>query len=97
MGVKVPLIVRLEGTNVERGKEIIRTSGMQVGGPGGGGCPLHLHPGVAPAGRACASGQALLAAPLTAPCAPSPLYPLLQIIAAHDLDDAATKAVASLQ
>jgi succinyl-CoA synthetase beta subunit len=30
VGVKVPLIVRLEGTNVERGKEILRTSGMDL-------------------------------------------------------------------
>ena len=27
VGVNVPLIVRLEGTNVERGKEILKTSG----------------------------------------------------------------------
>lgn len=30
VGVKVPLIVRLEGTNVERGKEILRTSGLDL-------------------------------------------------------------------
>lgn len=30
VGVNVPLIVRLEGTNVERGKEILRTSGMAL-------------------------------------------------------------------
>jgi succinyl-CoA synthetase beta subunit len=30
VGVKVPLIVRLEGTNVERGKEIIRESGLTI-------------------------------------------------------------------
>jgi len=30
VGVKVPLIVRLEGTNVERGKEILRSSGMDL-------------------------------------------------------------------
>lgn len=30
VGVKVPLIVRLEGTNVQRGKEIIRSSGMAI-------------------------------------------------------------------
>ena len=45
--VKVPLIVRLEGTNVERGKEILKTSDMAI-------------------------------------------------ISANDLDDAATKGVASL-
>ena len=28
--LKVPLIVRLEGTNVARGKEILRTSGVAV-------------------------------------------------------------------
>ena len=30
VGLKVPLVVRLEGTNVEKGKEIIRTSGLYV-------------------------------------------------------------------
>jgi succinyl-CoA synthetase beta subunit len=30
VGVRVPLIVRLEGTNVERGKEIIRSSGLAI-------------------------------------------------------------------
>jgi len=30
VGLKVPLVVRLEGTNVELGKEIIRTSGLNV-------------------------------------------------------------------
>ena len=30
VGVRVPLIVRLEGTNVERGKEIIRSSGLKI-------------------------------------------------------------------
>ena len=30
VGVNVPLIVRLEGTNVERGKEILRTSGLDL-------------------------------------------------------------------
>ncbi len=30
VGVKVPLIVRLEGTNVERGKEILRDSDVEV-------------------------------------------------------------------
>ncbi len=30
MGLKVPLVVRLEGTNVEKGKEIINTSGLDV-------------------------------------------------------------------
>src|SRR5690606_31703747 len=29
-GLKVPLVVRLEGTNVELGKEIIRDSGLNV-------------------------------------------------------------------
>lgn len=48
VGVKVPLIVRLEGTNVEAGKEILKSSGIDV-------------------------------------------------IAADDLDDAATKAVASIK
>jgi succinyl-CoA synthetase beta subunit len=28
VGVKVPIVVRLEGTNVERGREILRTSGL---------------------------------------------------------------------
>lgn len=28
--LQVPLIVRLEGTNVERGKEILKTSGMDI-------------------------------------------------------------------
>jgi succinyl-CoA synthetase beta subunit len=28
--LKVPLIVRLEGTNVERGKEILKTSKMDI-------------------------------------------------------------------
>ena len=30
VGLKVPLVVRLEGTNVEKGKEIIATSGLNV-------------------------------------------------------------------
>jgi succinyl-CoA synthetase beta subunit len=30
VGVKVPLVVRLEGTNVQRGKEILKTSGIAV-------------------------------------------------------------------
>jgi succinyl-CoA synthetase beta subunit len=30
VGLQVPLVVRLEGTNVEKGKEIIRTSGLNV-------------------------------------------------------------------
>ncbi len=30
VGLQVPLVVRLEGTNVEQGKEIIRTSGLDV-------------------------------------------------------------------
>ncbi len=30
VGLKVPLVVRLEGTNVDLGKEIIRTSGLNV-------------------------------------------------------------------
>ncbi len=30
VGVSVPLVVRLEGTNVTRGKEILRTSGMAI-------------------------------------------------------------------
>jgi succinyl-CoA synthetase beta subunit len=28
VGVKVPVVVRLEGTNVDRGREILRESGM---------------------------------------------------------------------
>ena len=30
VGLKVPLVVRLEGTNVENGKEIIAKSGLNV-------------------------------------------------------------------
>ena len=30
VGIKVPLVVRLEGTNVERGKEIIQSSGLTI-------------------------------------------------------------------
>jgi succinyl-CoA synthetase beta subunit len=30
MGLQVPLVVRLEGTNVELGKKIIRESGLNV-------------------------------------------------------------------
>ena len=30
VGLEVPLVVRLEGTNVEKGKEIINTSGLNV-------------------------------------------------------------------
>ncbi len=30
VGVKVPLVVRLEGTNVDKGKEILKTSGMAI-------------------------------------------------------------------
>ena len=30
VGVKVPLIVRLEGTNVERGKQILQDSDVKV-------------------------------------------------------------------
>ena len=28
--LQVPLIVRLEGTNVEKGKEILKSSGMEI-------------------------------------------------------------------
>ena len=28
--VKVPVVVRLEGTNVEKGKEILRNSGLAI-------------------------------------------------------------------
>jgi succinyl-CoA synthetase beta subunit len=30
VGLQVPLVVRLEGTNVEQGKQIIRESGLNV-------------------------------------------------------------------
>ena len=30
VGLKVPLVVRLEGTNVDAGKKIIRESGLNV-------------------------------------------------------------------
>ena len=30
IGVKVPLVVRLEGTNVERGREILSGSGLEL-------------------------------------------------------------------
>jgi succinyl-CoA synthetase beta subunit len=30
LGLKVPLVVRLEGTNVERGKQILRESGLKI-------------------------------------------------------------------
>jgi len=30
VGLKVPLVVRLEGTNVEKGKKIISESGLDV-------------------------------------------------------------------
>jgi succinyl-CoA synthetase beta subunit len=30
VGLKVPLVVRLEGTNVEKGKQIINDSGLNV-------------------------------------------------------------------
>jgi len=30
VGLKVPLVVRLEGTNVELGKQILRDSGLNV-------------------------------------------------------------------
>ena len=30
VGLQVPLVVRLEGTNVDKGKEIINTSGLNV-------------------------------------------------------------------
>jgi succinyl-CoA synthetase beta subunit len=30
LGLKVPLVVRLEGTNVEKGKEILRASGLEI-------------------------------------------------------------------
>jgi succinyl-CoA synthetase beta subunit len=35
MGVSVPMVVRLEGTNVERGQEILRTSGLRFTVAGG--------------------------------------------------------------
>jgi succinyl-CoA synthetase beta subunit len=35
MGVTVPMVVRLEGTNVERGQEILRTSGLRFTVAGG--------------------------------------------------------------
>jgi succinyl-CoA synthetase beta subunit len=30
VGLKVPLVVRLEGTNVEEGKKIVRESGLNM-------------------------------------------------------------------
>ena len=30
VGIQVPLVVRLEGTNVERGKEILKESGINI-------------------------------------------------------------------
>ncbi len=30
VGVKIPVVVRLEGTNVEKGKELLRTSGLAI-------------------------------------------------------------------
>ena len=30
VGINVPLIVRLEGTNVQRGKEILQESGLPI-------------------------------------------------------------------
>jgi len=30
VGLKIPLIVRLEGTNVDLGKDIINTSGLNI-------------------------------------------------------------------
>jgi succinyl-CoA synthetase beta subunit len=30
VGIKVPLVVRLEGTNVEAGKEILAESGLNI-------------------------------------------------------------------
>ncbi len=30
VGVQVPLVVRLEGTNVEKGKEILKSSGLNL-------------------------------------------------------------------
>jgi succinyl-CoA synthetase beta subunit len=30
VGLKVPLVVRLEGTNVEQGRDILRTSGLAI-------------------------------------------------------------------
>jgi succinyl-CoA synthetase beta subunit len=30
LGLEVPLVVRLEGTNVERGKEILKNSGLNI-------------------------------------------------------------------
>jgi len=30
LGLKVPLVVRLEGTNVEQGKQILKASGLRI-------------------------------------------------------------------
>lgn len=30
VGIKIPLVVRLEGTNVEAGKKILKESGMKI-------------------------------------------------------------------
>ena len=30
LGLKVPLVVRLEGTNVEKGKELLANSGLDI-------------------------------------------------------------------
>jgi succinyl-CoA synthetase beta subunit len=30
LGLRVPLVVRLEGTNVDLGKQILRESGLQI-------------------------------------------------------------------
>jgi succinyl-CoA synthetase beta subunit len=30
MGLSIPVVARLEGTNVDRGKEILRQSGLKI-------------------------------------------------------------------
>jgi succinyl-CoA synthetase beta subunit len=48
VGLKVPLVVRLEGTNVEKGKEIINSSGLAVIAAGHGRSRRRKHQGDLP-------------------------------------------------
>ena len=47
MGVNIPMVVRLEGTNVEQGQEILRNSGLEIHGRRG-------HEGCG--GKSCCTG-----------------------------------------
>lgn len=101
VGVNVPLIVRLEGTNVERGKEILRTSGLDLITARCACCSWHMQIECPHARQHLhLNGKRLLAVLRATPSHPPSTLPaaLLPPRATHgsDLVDAAHTAVCSI-